>query len=186
MVRFRLCITGISMTEWCCIYLSGDTHFQIVPLLMIFTFITWLRYCLPGFSAAKLLFSLGNLYVPCLEFLCLYILFFIKLPIYSFTYISLDSFLKILFNWINFIQWFISNIIYFAQNFPVWSMGTPTSWFPCPDMFPLFFEFLNSLFIFYQSIVDLKYCINFRCTTVLYIYIFSDSFPILVIVKYVT
>ena len=48
--------------------------------------------------------------------------------------------------------------------------------------------FFNLTFILYWSIVDLQYCVSFRCTAKLlsytYIHSFSDSFPVQVITGY--
>ena len=48
--------------------------------------------------------------------------------------------------------------------------------------------FFNLIFILYWSIVDLQYCVSFRCTAKLlsytYIHSFSDSFPVQVITGY--
>ena len=53
-----------------------------------------------------------------------------------------------------------------------------------------FLSFSNLFFILCWSMVDLQYCVSFRCTakwigyTYTYICSFSDSFPILVITEY--
>ena len=48
--------------------------------------------------------------------------------------------------------------------------------------------FFNLIFILYWSIVDLQYCVSFRCTAKFfgytYINSFSDSFPIQVVIGY--
>lgn len=61
-IRFWLCIfhrdvTGVIMCSSHCI-LSVSAQVWFVPLLMIFTLISWLRWCLPVFSIIKLLFIL--------------------------------------------------------------------------------------------------------------------------------
>ena len=61
------------------------------------------------------------------------------------------------------------------------SLSQPSS---CPPEGPCSFFCFNLIFILYWSIVDLQYCVSFRCiakwfsSTYTYIYSFSDSLPI--------
>lgn len=45
-----------NISMWCWVHLSGGIWFQFVPLIIMFTLITCLRWCLQSFSTVKLHF----------------------------------------------------------------------------------------------------------------------------------
>lgn len=67
---------------------SDGTDFQFTLLLMLFILFTWIRWCLARFFIVKLLLSLCNSLLFCVEILVL-----IKISIYSYFYLHQFGFM---------------------------------------------------------------------------------------------
>lgn len=141
MIRFMLCIFGRSITEvmLCSSHpiLSCGIRFWFVPLLMIFSLITWLKWYLPGFLPVKLSFALCNKWIfwgedilePC-KYLVPHQTFSLCVYLYLYGFLGYSKGYNSLFSF-----------IFTLKLAPFWPVEAPRSWLLCTfAMSPTFFE----------------------------------------------